>query len=63
MEEFIVKLLKCKKVKLNPSWRMKKGFRKPNKRQLYLDYLIHKDIRIYKYRIKHTNPELFILPF
>ena len=61
MEEIIVKLLKSKKVKLTPSWR--KESRKPNKKQLYLNYLIHKDIRIYKYRIKHTNYKLFILPF
>ena len=61
MEEIIVKLLKSKKVKLTPSWR--KVIRKPNKKQLYLNSLIRKDIRIYKYRIKHTNYELFILPF
>ena len=61
MEEIIVKILKCKNVKLSPSWR--KEFRKPNKKQLYLNYLIRKDIRIYKYRIKHTNYKLLILPF
>lgn len=61
MEEIIVKILKCKSVKLYPHW--VKGIRKPNKKQLYLNYLIRKDIRIYKYRIKHTNYQLFILPF
>lgn len=61
MEKFIEKILKSGKVKLTPSWR--KVSRKPNKKQLYLDSLIRKDIRIYKYRIKHTNYELFILPF
>lgn len=61
MENIIVKLLKSKKVKLTPSWR--KVSRKPNKKHLYLDSLIRKDIRIYKYRIKHTNPKIFILPF
>lgn len=61
MEKIIEKMLKSGKLKLTPSWR--KVIRKPNKKQLYLDSLIHKDIRIYKYRIKHTNYELFILPF
>jgi len=61
MEESIVKILKSKKVKLFPSW--KKEFRKPNKKRLYLNYLIRKDIKIYKYRIKHTNPKVFELLF
>lgn len=61
MENIIEKMLKSGKLKLTPSWR--KVSRKPNKKQLYLDSLIRKDIRIYKYRIKHTNPKIFELPF
>lgn len=61
MEKIIEKMLKSGKLKLTPSWR--KVSRKPNKKQLYLDSLIRKDIRIYKYRIKHTNPKIFELPF
>lgn len=61
MEKIIVKILKCKNVKFYYCW--EKGIRKPNKKQLYLNHLINKDIKIYKYRIKHTNPKIFELPF
>lgn len=53
-------ILKSKSIKLTPYWI---NPRKINKKELFLRYLIKTNLTHYKYRIKHSNPKLFELPF